>query len=62
LVLLMGWIYKARRLDGLRCHDIHIKFQDDRFRRSSNIETITSTMSEVSVLVLLMGRIYDVRI
>jgi hypothetical protein len=47
---------------GVMTYEQHIKSQDDRFRRSSNTETITSTMPVVSVLVLLMGRIYDVRI
>jgi hypothetical protein len=25
---LMGGIYEVRRLDGLRCHDIHTKYKD----------------------------------
>jgi hypothetical protein len=30
----MGGIYEVRRLDGLRCHDIHTKFDKDWFRHS----------------------------
>jgi hypothetical protein len=60
LVLPIERIYNVRRLDGLRWHDIHAKFYDNRFRRSSNIKVIISTMSEAAVLVLLMGRIYEV--
>jgi hypothetical protein len=38
---------------------IHTKFHDDRFRYSSNIKGITSTVLEAVVLVLLMRGIYD---
>jgi hypothetical protein len=31
--LLMGVIHEVHRWDDLRCHDIHNKFQDDRFRK-----------------------------
>jgi hypothetical protein len=30
----MGGIYKVRRSDGLRCHDVHTKFHEDWFRYS----------------------------
>jgi hypothetical protein len=42
LVLLMEWIYEICPSDGLRCHDIHTKSHNDRFRHSSNIKGITS--------------------
>jgi hypothetical protein len=44
LVLLMGGIYELSRLNGLRWHDIHTKFHDDRFRNLSNITVITTTI------------------
>jgi hypothetical protein len=34
LVLLMGWIYERWHWDGLRGHNIHIKFHKDLFRHS----------------------------
>jgi hypothetical protein len=34
LVLLMGGIYKVRRSDGLKCHDIHTKIHEDWYRHS----------------------------
>jgi hypothetical protein len=30
----MGEIYEVRRLEGLRCHDIHTKFHKDWFKCS----------------------------
>jgi hypothetical protein len=45
----------------LRWHNIHIKFHGDRFRHSSNIKVIASTIAEAVVLVLLMGGNYEVR-
>jgi hypothetical protein len=39
---------------------VYTKSHDDRFRHSSNIKDIASTISEVTALVLLRG-IYDVR-
>jgi hypothetical protein len=33
--------------------DIHTKFHDDRFRNSSNIKVISSTVREAVLLVLL---------
>jgi hypothetical protein len=41
-------------------HDIRTKLHDDQFRHASNIEVITSKISEVAVLVLPMGEIYEV--
>jgi hypothetical protein len=34
---LLGGIYEVRRLDGLRCHDIHTKFHKDWFSHSKVI-------------------------
>jgi hypothetical protein len=58
-VLLMGHIYEVQCLHDLWLHDIHTNFHDDPFKHSSNI-VIISTISEVAVLVLLMGGIYKV--
>jgi hypothetical protein len=55
LVLPTGKIYEVRRWDGTRWHDIHTKFHDDRFKHSSNIQIINSTISEAALLILLMG-------
>jgi hypothetical protein len=41
LALLMREIYEVRRWNGLRRHDIRMKFHDDRFRHLSNIMAIT---------------------
>jgi hypothetical protein len=35
LVLLILGIYELRRLDGVRCHDIHTKFNKDWFKYSN---------------------------
>jgi hypothetical protein len=61
LVLLMGGIYEVCRLNGLRRHDMHTKFHDDRFRHLSNITVITATIREAVMLVLLIERIHEVR-
>jgi hypothetical protein len=60
LVLLMGINYVVHCWDGIRGHNIHIKFHEDLFGHSGNITVITLTIREAAVLVLLMGRIYDV--
>jgi hypothetical protein len=39
---------------------IRIKFHEDLFGHSGNINVITSTIYEAALLVLLMGWIYDV--
>jgi hypothetical protein len=57
----MEGIYEVRSWDGLRWHDIYTKSHDDRFKHSSNIKNITSTVWEDMVLVLLMREIYDLR-
>jgi hypothetical protein len=54
-------IYEVHQCDGSRWHDIHTKFHEDWFRHSDNINVIASKIGEAAVLVLLMGRIYDVR-
>jgi hypothetical protein len=54
LVLLMGGIYEVHRWSGLRCHDTHTKFDDDRFRHLSTITVITATIWEAVILVLLI--------
>jgi hypothetical protein len=54
LLLLMGLIYKIQISDGLRWDDIHTKLHEDWFGHSGNIMVITSSISEVVVLVLLM--------
>jgi hypothetical protein len=60
LVLLMEWIYKICRWIGLRWHDINTKSHDDRFRHSSNIKGIASTIWGAVMLVRLMLGIYEV--
>jgi hypothetical protein len=57
LVLSMGVIYEVSRWYGLKWHDTRTKFLEDVFGHSGNIKIITSTIWEVSVLVLLLGRI-----
>jgi hypothetical protein len=53
---MLAGIHQIRHSDGLRWHDAHTKFQrDSSSRHSRNNTVITSTISEVSVLVLLMG-------
>jgi hypothetical protein len=42
LILLMGVIYEVYRSDGLKWHDMHTEFYDDRLRHSSNIKVITA--------------------
>jgi hypothetical protein len=41
-------------------HDFLTTCHDDRLRHSSNLKVITSTAREASVLVILMGMIYEV--
>jgi hypothetical protein len=60
LVLLMGRIYKVRRWNGFRWHDICTKFHDDRFRYLSNTTVITATIREALMLVSLIEGIYEV--
>jgi hypothetical protein len=55
-----GRYLQSGHWDGLWWHDIGTKLHDDRFRHSSNIEVITSKISEAAVLVLPMGDIYEV--
>jgi hypothetical protein len=57
----MRGTYEEWHWDGLRWHDIRTKFHDDWFRHSSNVKLITSVVWEAALLVLLMGRIYEVR-
>jgi hypothetical protein len=40
LVLLIGGVYEVHGLDGLRLHDIHSNFHDDRLRHSSDIRLL----------------------
>jgi hypothetical protein len=54
LVLLMGFIYEVHRRDGLRWHNIRTTSHDERFRHSSNIKGIISTITEAMGLVLLI--------
>jgi hypothetical protein len=49
LTLLIGGIYDVRSSDGLKCHDLHTIFYDDRFRHSTNIKVITSNWRGCSV-------------
>jgi hypothetical protein len=39
---------------------VHTKFQDDPLGHSSNMKVVTSTIYEATLLVLLMGGIYEV--
>jgi hypothetical protein len=57
----MGGIYEVRRWDGFMWHDIGTKFHEDRYRRSRNIKVLPQNILEAAMLVLLMGRIYEVR-
>jgi hypothetical protein len=43
---LMGGIYEVRRLDGLRCHDIHAKFHKNWFSHSKVGKGDTQTYRE----------------
>jgi hypothetical protein len=56
LVLMLRRIYKVRRRDGFRWHDT---FQDDWYRRSSNIKLLPQE-SEAAMLILLMAHFYQV--
>jgi DNA-binding GntR family transcriptional regulator len=60
LVLLMARIREVRSSDDLRWHVLHTKFHDDRFRNSTNMNSITSIIPETAVLLLLVREIYDV--
>jgi hypothetical protein len=44
LVLQTQGIHEVSRSDGLRWHDVRTNYYDDRFRHSSNIKIITSTI------------------
>jgi hypothetical protein len=57
----MRGIYKLHPWNGLRWHDIHTNFYDDRFSQSSNIKVSISTNLEATVLVLLFDGIYEIR-
>jgi hypothetical protein len=59
LKLLMREIYEVCRWDGFKWHDVCTKFHLDRFRHSTNIKVITSTIWEAAMLVLLFGGIYE---
>jgi hypothetical protein len=58
LVLLKWGTHEIWRWDGLTLLNIHTKFHDDWFRRSSNNKLMTATIWEAVILVLLMRRIY----
>jgi hypothetical protein len=47
--------------NGFRWQGMHIKFHVGGFRHWSNIKVITSTISESTTLVLVMGEVYEVR-
>jgi hypothetical protein len=51
-----------RFLNGLRWDDIYSKFHENRFGHLSNITVTTATICEDVMLVLLMGRIYDLAV
>jgi hypothetical protein len=57
LVLLVVGMCEVHRWNGLRWHNTHAKFHDNQLRHSSNINFITSTILEATVLLLLMGGI-----
>jgi hypothetical protein len=42
-------------------HDVHTKFQEDWYRRSSNITVLPQQFERLLMLVLLKEGIYDVR-
>jgi hypothetical protein len=48
------------RSDNLKWHDAHTKFRENWFMHSGNIEVITLQYEKATVLMLLMGMIYDV--
>jgi hypothetical protein len=52
-VFLLGGMYDIRRENGLRSHDICIKFLDDHLKRLSDIMVNIATISE-EVMVLLI--------
>jgi hypothetical protein len=56
----MVGISEVRHWGGLRWHDTHTKFHDDRFRNSGNIKVITTAVWEAAMLVLLVTGIYEV--
>jgi hypothetical protein len=62
LVLLVWGILEVLLWDVLRWHDIYeyTEFHSDRFRHSSNVKVITSTIWEPAVFVLLSGGICEV--
>jgi hypothetical protein len=49
LVLPIKGIYEVRRWDGLRWHDIRIKFHEDCNRRSSNNKALKSKSKAIPV-------------
>jgi hypothetical protein len=57
----MEGIYEARRLKGLRWHNILTKFHDVLYRHLNNITDITATIWGAVMLVLLIEGIYKVR-
>jgi hypothetical protein len=59
-VLLLGGVYEVRHCDGIRCHDIHSKFLDYKFRHSCSTKVNSSNILAASMLVLLMEEIYAV--
>jgi hypothetical protein len=48
-------INEVSHWDGLRSHDVHTKFHDDRFRHSGYVKLITSVVRGAAVL----GHIYN---
>jgi hypothetical protein len=61
LAFLMNETYEVSHGDGLIWHHVHMRFHDDRLRRSNNINSITRTFRGYSIAVLLMRGIYSVR-
>lgn len=51
---MLGVVHNLLRSGGLRWHGIQIKFHKDSFGHTGNVKNII-TMSEVVVLILLMG-------
>jgi hypothetical protein len=58
LVLLVEGIYGVFHLDIFMWHDVHAKFHEDWYRRSSNVNVLPQEF-EALWLVLLMGVIYE---
>jgi hypothetical protein len=52
---LMGDIYEVRRWDGLRCHDIHIKFHKDWFMHAKLNRGDTETYRQHGDLISLLS-------